>query len=123
VKEWTHIKILLLLCQERIESFDKLEVNVIKILINYLIKNASNDNIKQINESFELLSESIKYIKKEIETEELLSLWKSFSHSINRESLLKWIYKKKDNGRIFINVSVNENHRKHLFNSLWTTAE
>jgi len=48
-----------------------------------------------VNDGFELLDSVIKCIAKDMSVDELFSLWKVYIHSLNRESLLKWILSRK----------------------------
>jgi hypothetical protein len=63
-KEVTHIKILQYLCEERLESFDKIQVDMIGILINYLQSKADSENSKQISDGLGLLEEVVRNARK-----------------------------------------------------------
>lgn len=41
-----HLKILLMICNNRIDSFDKLEINLIKILVNCIAQHTEDEQSK-----------------------------------------------------------------------------
>lgn len=62
----TYIKLLLSLHKENIETFIKLDLPLIKIVIDHLLKNKENPDKDMISDSFELLLAVTKTTTQEI---------------------------------------------------------
>jgi hypothetical protein len=64
----------------------------------------------------ELLTEVTRNTSKEIDVEDLGLLWRKLMASEHREILTRWLFKKKDSGRVTLNHALIEEHRKYLLN-------
>lgn len=51
----THLRILLGMCHSKLEFFDKIELDLMGILTDYLVKQPDNNRSKELTEGFELL--------------------------------------------------------------------
>lgn len=95
-----------MICNNRIDTFDKLEINLIKILVQSILGHSSTDQTKIIEDGLELLTEVTRNTVEEIEVEQMGLLWKHLISSEHRETFLRWLFKKKDNGRVSLNHSL-----------------
>ena len=50
-------------------------------------------------------------------------LWRKLMGSAYRDVFIRWIYQKKDSGRVTLNHALFEEHRKYLLQTLWTKEE
>jgi hypothetical protein len=122
-KEKTYIRILLSLHKENIETFHKLELPIIIILINHLLLNCESKDTAMLSDTFELLLGVIKGTAKDIETESFIGMWRSFCNSSNKSLFLSWLYKKKDNGRIVLSHCLNDRLKKYLLTNIWNKED
>ena len=60
-----------------------------------------------VEDGLELLTEVAKNTTKEMEVEQVAEIWKHLIKSDYREIFMRWLFKKKDNGRITLNHSLN----------------
>ena len=76
-----------------------------------------------ISDTFELLLGVVKSTAKEIEIESFIALWRAYCNSPNKSLFLSWLYKKKDNGRIFLSHCMTDNLKKFILSNIWTKTE
>lgn len=73
-----------MICNNRIDTFDKLEINLIKILVQSILDHSSTDQTKIIEDGLELLTEVTRNTVEEIEVEQMGLLWKHLISSEHR---------------------------------------
>lgn len=73
-----------MICNNRIDTFDKLEINLIKILVQSILDHSSTDQAKIIEDGLELLTEVTRNTVEEIEVEQMGLLWKHLISSEHR---------------------------------------
>lgn len=79
---------------------------MINILIAFLIVSSAEENSKIINDALDLLTEITRTTTKEIEIEDLMSLWAHFITSAHKDVFIKWLFRKKENGRVVVNQAI-----------------
>lgn len=80
---------------------------MISILVAFLLTAASSDNERIVADTLELLGEVVRSINKEMEIEQLMALWKSFTASPHKQAFMKWLYRRRENGRVIVNQVLN----------------
>jgi hypothetical protein len=118
-----HLRLLLVICSHRLDSFEKLSIDMIAILVAFLISHAHADSEKLLSDTLELLGEVVKSVNKEIEIEQLMSLWNALMGSTHRSTFTKWLFRRRENGRVIVNQALNESHRSYLLGELWNREE
>jgi hypothetical protein len=102
-----HLRLLLLICNNHLESFEKLTIDMLAILIAFLMKHAQTPNEKLISDTLDLLGEVVRSINKEMEIEQLMFLWQSLMPSAHKPTFMKWLFRRRENGKVIVNQALN----------------
>lgn len=97
----------MIICNNRIDSFEKLTIDTIGILIAFLIRQSASPGDKLILDTLELLGEVVRSANKEMEISQLMALWGSFMASTHKPIFMKWLFRRRENGRVVVNQALN----------------
>lgn len=118
-----HLRLLLIICNNRLDTFEKLSIDMVAILVAFLLAQAAANCEKLVSDTLELLGEVVHSINKEIEIPQLMALWGALTASPHKPTFMKWLFRRRESGRVILNQALNEAHRSYLLAELWNREE